>query len=550
MPEPALGRRNMDNLSLLMERFPAIGILASTFSSGTSQEEPLEKWLGRLRLKEIELLYVYGLSIQAYLLLKNWLRESPKRRLVFLENEPTVFGTFLAQPEARFPLEDFQVELELLPSGKALEAALQALAEKHPIETLDVTALPSKNGPRFRALKLKLLRKTALTYALFLDRVQGFQLFENFLRNAPRIHQSFYANRLRGTFRNVPALICGAGPSLKAALPLIRTLENRALVFACGSAIAAFSAAGILPHFCVAIDPNLDELKRMKNSFAFEAPFLYSTRIHPGVFHTSNGPFGYMRSAIGGVPELWIEEELNMKEPFIGARLPSESMTVTSIAIAMAEELGCNPILLTGLDMAYTGGHRYAAGVGTGEGWKELDTRTAADRILSKKDRKGKNVYSAVRWVMESSSISAYAKTHPHVRLINTTDSGIGFKGIEYKPLASAIEEVLKAEFDLRGMIHSVTSQAPVSSEAKDVILKNIQELKESLLRCLGPLQILAGKAVGSNALAEMDLREEIAYSYLFYDMPLLLPQMVRGEPEKKWDIFFQVAQKYLQQFL
>jgi hypothetical protein len=422
---------------------------------------------------------------------------------------------------------------------------LQKLAEKHPVKTLDAAALPSRSGSRFRSIRMKLLRKTTLTHALFIDRSHGYQPFLNFIRNVPRLADSFYINRMKGAFAGIPALICGAGPSLKPVFETIRKLENRVLVFAGGSAIAAFSAAGIQPHFCIAIDPNPEELKRMKNSFAFETPFLYSTRMHPGVFHTSNGPFGYLRSGIGGMSELWIEEEVGLTEPLIGEHLSSESITVTAIAVAAAEWLGCNPILLAGLDMAYTGGQRYSAGVGVNEGLAGLEeVRTAADRIVSKNDRGGRKVFSAVRWIMESASLSHYAKAHPEIRFINTTDSGIGFEKIGYLPLEKAAEE-LTVEYDLRGMVHAAIAQGqmPVSAQS---IPQKMGELKESLERVISHLKILSGEAKGSTALAEMDLKEEIAYVALFYDAPILLPQMLRSEPpERKWPVFLKLAQQY-----
>ncbi|MBS0625044.1 MAG: motility associated factor glycosyltransferase family protein [Verrucomicrobia bacterium] len=530
-----------ENLSLLMERFPGIGLLASTFPVQAELKEDFSRW----RLKDVEVLYIYGLSLGAYRQVQAWLQEKKERRLVFLESEEGAFGALLQYKKSQELLFDIQVELVLLPRGRGLGAALQALAEKHPVKTLDVLSLPSRSGNRFRSIRLQLLRKTTLTHALFIDRSHGYQPFQNFLKNVPHLADSFYINGMKGAFAGVPAIICGAGPSLKKAFETIRTLENRALIFAGGSAIAAFSAAGIQPHFCIAIDPNEEELKRLKNSFAFEIPFLYSTRVHPGVFHTSNGPFGYLRSGIGGVSELWIEEELELTEPLIGEHLSSESITVTAIAVSAAQWLGCNPILLSGLDMAYTGGQRYSSGVGVNEGLEGLDqVRTAADRIVPKKDRSGQTVFSAVRWVMESASLSHYAKAHPEIRFINTTEGGIGFEKIDYLPFEKAAQE-LTAEYDLRGMIHAAIAQGKMS-EKSELIPAKMAELRESLEKVISYLHILTGEEKGSGALAEMEMKEEIAYCVLFYDIPTLLPQMLRTEePDRRWHVLLKLARQY-----
>ena len=57
----------------------------------------------------------------------------------------------------------------------------------------------------------------------------------------------------------------------------------------------------------------------------------------------------------------------------------------------------------------------------------------------------------------------------------------------------------------------------PEGTEAK--IGEKIQELKESLDRLIDDLRILSGEKKGSKAVAEMELKEESAYLYLFYDI-------------------------------
>lgn len=496
-------------LSILMERFPALGLMAGTWVEKEVQDELLPK----LEIEKAEVLYIYGLGNgSAYFQCKEWLK-SGEKTLVFLEEDSGVIASFLHRPEAVEILGDPQVHLEL-------EGDPEVLATRFPVKRVEVVALPSYDHRRFKDLKLSLLRKTALSHALHLDRLHGYQPFKNFVENVKQIPSSFYANRLKGAFKNVPAIVCGAGPSLKPTIEVLRTLENKALIIAGGSTLAALSSQGIMPHFGMAIDPNLEEYRRMKNSFAFETPLLYSTRVHPGTFQTCNGPFGYMRSGIGGVPELWIEEELGLIDRLLGGFLSPESISVTAICVAWAQFLGCNPILLNGIDMAYTGNRRYAPGVMEEEetAFQEIDAeKSAADRILKRKGRDGKPVYTAVRWVMESASISHYAKKHKEVKFINTTEGGLGFKGIEYVPLAKAVEGF--KELDLRKRVHEEIAAAPMPEKAASIIEEKMEGLRESLDRVIEDLEILAGQRKGSTALAEMELKEEDAFLFLFYDI-------------------------------
>jgi hypothetical protein len=539
-----------DNLALLMERFPSVGLLAFSFSSEIffCLDALPANW--PTPIAEVEVLYLFGLAGRAYEPLKAWLHEKADRKLVFLENEPGSMGSFLYSPLAKPILLDPQVDLYFLPKGKHLDDALQKIAKSYPVQTLDVIALPFRKKGVFWKIRLKLLRYTTLSYGSFLDRAYGDRLFVNFLRNAPHLANSFYVNSLQGVFSNIPALICGAGPSLQSDLEIIRTLENRVLIFAGGSAISALSSAGIQPHFCIAVDPNEEEVVRMKNSFAFEVPFLYSTRLHPDVFCTLNGPYGYLRFQFSDVCELWMKEELQLSDALIGEKLADESLTVTALAASVADWFGCNLILLAGLDMAYTGGKRYASAVGIDEGFKELKSRrTASDRIVLKKGREGKATFSAIRWIMESASLSSYAKACPAIRFINTTKGGIGFKGIDYMPLDQAIQKCTQ-EYDLKGLVHAASSQGKISTEPNR-IAKSIQELQESLKKVVAYLHVLSGNAKGIPALAEIEMQEELAFSVLFHDIGQLLPHMLRNQsPDRKWPVFLELAEKYLTIFL
>lgn len=519
-----------------MERFPASALFAPSWSP----RECADETLAAADFEKAQALYIYGLGNgAAYRQIRGWLKQNEERELIFLEEDEGALASFLQKEEAFEILSDLQVQIVHFSKPRELDA----LAEKLPVERLEIAALPSKQGRKFQSLRLRLLRKTTLANALQQDRLHGYQPFQNFVRNAKRLPESFYANGLKGAFQGIPALVCGAGPSLQKSIETIKTLENKALIIAGGSTLAALSSQGISPHFGMAVDPNLEEYRRLRNSFAFEVPLLYSTRLFPAVFQTANGPFGYMRSGIGGVPELWIEEELGLLDPLLGDFLSPESMSVTMICIAWAQFLGCSPILLDGIDLAYTGKKRYASGVAEDEEMQfaAIDAeKSAADRILKKKDRLGQPVYTAVRWVMESASISHFARKHKEIQFINTTDGGIGFKGIEYLPIQKAAQIHLQNEYPLRKLVHEKIVQSSMPKNAAKCIASKMKELRQSLDRIVSHLEILAGKKKGSAALAELELRDEMAFPILFYD----IHETFRRK-ETRWEKFLTLARQY-----
>jgi len=504
-------------LDLFCERFRKYALFAHHWEPKSLSSDTLPT----LDLSNIDVLYLVD-QITAYASLKSWLKENAQRRLVFLESEPGSIATLLQQKTELF--KDPQIDIELAPFDTT------ELAEKYPVKRIEVIG--------DKKLRLELLRKTTLSHALFTDRLHGYQPFENFVRNIPHLKHAFYANKLKDAFQGIPAIVCGAGPSLQTVIPLLKELDGKALIIAGGSAVASLSAQGILPHFGMAIDPNLEEYRRFRNSLALECPLLFSTRLFPGVFRTCNGPFGYFRSGIGGAPELWMEEELGLTDPLLGENLSDETTSVTPICLAFAQHIGCSTIFLAGVDLAYTGGKRYAEGIShENEQFKKIEAAKAApDRILRRKDKQGKFVKTAVRWVMEAAAIAHFAKKHQEIRWINATDGGLPIAGFEEMALANY---PFSQEWNIREKVAEQIAANPMPQPEKDLL----KELQESLERAIDHLEILAEKKPGSKALAEFELREELVSSVLFYDMDKVLRQSGR---EDKWGLYLEVASKYL----
>ena len=201
--------------------------------------------------------------------------------------------------------------------------------------------------------------------------------------------------------------------------------------------------------------------------------------------------------------------------------------------------MGCNPIFLNGIDLAYTNKKRYAEGVGADEELRLSEETAAADRIVRRKDKNGKTVYTAIRWVMESASISHFAKKHPETLFVNTGVGGLGFKGIDDLSLKEAARRYLVKEWDLRALVQEKILASPMPENTQEKIRRKMEELKASLERALKRLLVLGGKERGSKALAEMEVKEEIAYLILLYDAPGLFSE------EKRWEGVLKLAEKY-----
>lgn len=207
---------------------------------------------------------------------------------------------------------------------------------------------------------------------------------------------------------------------------------------------------------------------------------------------------------------------MGIESETIGPDLGREALSVTTLAIAYAYALGCNPIILTGVDLAYTGMKRYAEGV-VDDPQIEIENlqkdKRATEQLLLETGRDGKPIYTLVKWVMERDCIDQFVKSHPERTFINATAGGLGFSSLPYQPLNSL---PLNKEYDLNSKIEKEIAQAKLPEIKRDKILSLFAEVQESLNRCKMICQeMLTSPTLGKKILLESDWQEEIAYEAL-----------------------------------
>ena len=78
----------------------------------------------------------------------------------------------------------------------------------------------------------------------------GKKVFANVVKNMERLPHSYDGSRWFGSFKNVPAIICAAGPSFAKNSAYLKTLTERALLIGGGSALNVLAHAGIVPSYC------------------------------------------------------------------------------------------------------------------------------------------------------------------------------------------------------------------------------------------------------------------------------------------------------------
>ncbi len=447
-----------------------------------------EQWFSTLKLKFTDLIVVYGVGLGYYYdAVAEWLKLDERRNLIFFEDDPEVLRCFLESERAKNILADSQVRIYFIKSLDRSVDKFDRIAKRY----IGLTYKLSANSLYLRHRSHELMRVNNIfgflmnMHQMVFNEYRKFSVpfFINYYLNLFSLPDSYLAKNMWNQFRGVPAIICGAGPSLEKNIDVLKKLQNKALIFGGSTSINAMNAAGMSPHFGVGIDPNPAQLNRIVTNHAFQVPFFVNFRMNSFALNAIHGDHLYVNGATSYDITGLIDKELGIE----GEVLP-EGYNVINYALTIAIAMGCNPISVVGVDLAYSGDDSYAELTPEHPLYRGNDkflTKSAEEDLLARKDIHGEPVFTLWKWLMESVWYSKYALEFPHVEVINASEGGIGFPGIENKPLQEVADQYLQKDYDFSGMIHSnvqSTCQMPKEVTHKK-ISKVLETVKDSMVK-------------------------------------------------------------------
>lgn len=443
-------------------------------------EEALE-WKETIDLASVTALFVYGVGQGGYYrALKEWLKADSERHAVFLEDDAEALIRLFYSEKTTELLCDPQVSLYYFHSVSDADQIFDRVFWDFPMTQWGFEAnvrYKESKKIEFIALREQLSYDAAIKNSLLKEYLDyGIVFFRNFYANMRKINKAYLGNALFGKFKEIPAIICGAGPSLQKNVAWLEKAKGKALIFAGSSALNALAAAKIDPDIAAGIDPNEMQEKRLKKLSSLNFPFFYRNRLHPGALDLVNGEKLYITGS-GGYPiSGFFESRLGIEGEWV-----EEGRNVVNFCLEIACEMGCNPIIFAGMDLAFTGDHAYSAGV-IGDPSK-LNV-AEHETIIIKKDIFGKDVKTLWKWIAEAKWIGDFSGNHPEKTVINATEGGIGFPGIENVTLQSAVNGLPQPKTSIEKQLKEEIEKASLSHISNERIEGVFQELEEGLVRC------------------------------------------------------------------
>lgn len=295
---------------------------------------------------------------------------------------------------------------------------------------------------------------------------------KNFYLNLNQVAKSADIEDLAGKFNGVPAIMVSAGPSLKKNIEVLRQVENRAIIIANGSTVSILQEAGIKPHIMLGID-GCENMSEIFCSIQWtDIIFAYLLNVHHRCVNLYQGPKLYLKSNA--------EPMVQALEEGIGhpTRIVQTGGSCANVSMDFINILGCDPIIMIGQDLAYTGMEVYA------EGHLHKDRADAfvrdSSNLIKVKDIYGNEIFTAQNLLTMLYTFENYVGKQPATRhFINATEGGIPIKGVPNMTLHEAVDTYCSQERDVKAMLDlMITESSTKNLQLGDAIFKFVEDVE------------------------------------------------------------------------
>lgn len=251
------------------------------------------------------------------------------------------------------------------------------------------------------------------------------QWVQNYIANLKYLRNSCPVKKLSNVFKNVPAIVVAAGPSLAYNLPHLKKITNQAIIAAVGTGISILEKNQIRAHLAGAIDGTNLEENLFKNLVVNKnTPLFYSSNVYYKVPSLLSGSNFLMN--------------VNKIDSFIHQKLDWEfyeiysASSIANIMVYNLSKLGCNPIILLGQDLCFSRDKTYAEGAEEVKGSIDLkpDYRNNPNHCQAK-NKNGELVYTNRPFLSMRDLMENCIKLFPDTLYLNGTKDGLPIKGTE-----------------------------------------------------------------------------------------------------------------------
>ncbi|MBN1076771.1 motility associated factor glycosyltransferase family protein [Clostridium botulinum] len=319
------------------------------------------------------------------------------------------------------------------------------------------------------------------------------QFFKCFARNIKQIVESTVINELKDKFKNMPAIVVSAGPSLEKNIHLLKDVQDKFIIITGGRTLKTLLDEGVRPDFVCSIDPGDASYTVIEKALDSNVPLIFSEVSNYKMVEEYKGNKIFF-------------EDLDFHDityDLVGKKADGlwQGGSVAHICISLAEYLGCNNIIFVGQDLAYTNNkyHSDSASLNSNNSIEKNDEYIYVDDIY------GKKVPTTIQLDFYRKNIEKMILEYSEVTFINSTEGGSNIKGTLVKPLKDSIKEY--------------AYNKSIDKNIEEILNKQISVDKELVYNNVG-------KLLKSIKIIEETCKEGLVYTYRmykYYDKNILL---------------------------
>jgi len=283
----------------------------------------------------------------------------PDRGLLFVEPTLDIAVRLLSQHDFSPALEAGLVAMVFAGDDLSLQAQLEHMMVQWGVSELQLVTNPMRPlGERTSHLVGEMLRAAlrGVELSTATSARYGRDSLANIAANLRAATSGHDLTGMSGSLAGVPAFIVGAGPSLDAIRGQLPTLASHGVVIACDAALPILMGQDAPPDIVVTLDVAATKSSLFENHYVKDAILVALTGAHPKSVDSWIGPRAF---AIDDHPlAKWAA-------PYVSPVLSFGSLgNVAQLGYATARFLGCDPVVLCGVDYAVGDfGGMYARGV-------------------------------------------------------------------------------------------------------------------------------------------------------------------------------------------
>lgn len=271
------------------------------------------------------------------------------------------------------------------------------------------------------------------------DKLHTINVLRNFeyIMNTPNIVKQDNAS-----FRNKPAVLVAAGPSLEYELENLKYIKENGLayIFSAASAISTLLDNGILPDACWSMDPNDHSTivyEKMLKMGVNSVPLVFGTTTGAKLIDSYPGNLYHFVTSKDLVTPYYFSNEIDTGD------IVDTASSIAVVALLALHKLGLSPIILVGQNLAYKDNRYYAKGINHGLGSEMLHDKYFYD-LYKVPGVDGDYVYTDDSLNCFRKDMENYIRKFDINNVTNTTRHGASIKGTVYITLDELIRDKLK----------------------------------------------------------------------------------------------------------